>query len=526
MRRPATEKGRVRRMRKGIKAAIIATVSVVTAGAILVGALWYFGNKTDPVKVMPVENLSLGYYDSPMQYDGQVTADNLQSVYPSDTQSITEIFVKEGDAVKKGDKLLSYDTTLSEIQLEKQRIAVQQAELDLKNAKQDLERINAMKPYSPPPPTTQPTVPPTKPLEPVDELPHAMGGDGTEENPYRWLWSEELTFDHTFIESTLGEEKTEVWLAFEVREKNAIRGELLSRWGLHVTVTEAEDGTRDYQYSFFLPGDMPGMEEEPEPTAPPTTQWVDDSSGYTAAQIAEMRAEKKLEIRDLDLKHRMQKVEYEQMKKEAESGFVFATVDGTVTRLTDEETARMEGTPMLTVSGGGCYYISVSISEFDRETYPVGTEVTVNSWMYGTTFSGTVEKISDTPASSGGFYYGGNQNASYYNATIAVPPDAELHEYEYVGVQFGAPQEETNGIYLSSMYVRTEKGRSYVYKRGEDGLLTKCFVRTGDMLFGNTVKILSGLTLEDWIAFPYGKDVKEGAETVEDTSMDAVYFGA
>ena len=37
----------------------------------------------------------------------------------------------------------------------------------------------------------------------------------------------------------------------------------------------------------------------------------------------------------------------------------------------------------------------------------------------------------------------------------------------------------------------------------------------------------SGLTIDDWIAFPYGKDVKENAETIEsDNSDDFYYYGS
>ena len=36
-----------------------------------------------------------------------------------------------------------------------------------------------------------------------------------------------------------------------------------------------------------------------------------------------------------------------------------------------------------------------------------------------------------------------------------------------------------NGIYLENPFIRTEQGKSFVYVRGEDGLLEKRFVTTG-----------------------------------------------
>lgn len=549
--------------KKGVKLAVISAACVVTAVTILVGALWYFGSKTDPVEVVPLGNHVIGYFDDSVQYDGMVTAENLQSVYPSDTQSVTEVFVTAGQTVHIGDALLSYDTTLTEIQLERKRLTVQQLELDLQNAQNDLKRINAMKPYSPPSPaTTQPTTQtPTSPLEPVNDLPYFLGGNGTFAQPYRWLWSDGLSYDTAFIEEMLTEEKTEIWVTFEVREQNAIKGELLNCWGLHVTVegseTPTEDTTQDptenmtyppteestdmpteestdmpteetteepneepteptnertLRYAFFVP-DLPDADDNDEPTQP-STDWVDDSSGYTAAEIAQMRQEKQRQIRDLDVQYRMAKVDYERAQEEAENGTVYAKVDGTVTYLADPEAARTDGTPILTVYGGGCYHVQVAIGEFELAAYPVGSEVTVMSWSnYGVEIAGTIEAVSDTPT-TGGYYYGGNPNVSRYMATVAVSADADLREGEYVGVTFRGGNADENAIYLEDMYIRTEDGQSYVYKRGEDGKLEKCEVRTGAVYWGYTA-VYGDLTEEDYIAFPYGKAVKEGTDTVE-----------
>lgn len=526
-------------MRKGLKIALFSVGGVLLGMALLVGVFWYLGKQGAPVEVTPVGYHSTYNYGDQMQLDGNVVADKLQSVYASDTQTVTEIFVEVGQQVKKGDPLCSYDTTLSDIQLERQAIAVQQAELDLQRAKEDLNRINCMKPYVPPP-TTEATEPEsTEPLEPVEKLPYFMCGKGTQENPYRWLCAEDMTLDEAFLAEKLGE-KDEVWLAFEVREENALAGELLNRWGLHVfrvTIenpvettdaptdettpsdesteppTQTEEPVTALKFAFFEPEDAPSDEEPPVTEEP----WVDDSSGYTAAEIAQMRKEKETEIRDLDLKMRMAQVEYERMQEEVENGIVFAKVDGEVIQVTDAETSQMEGTPMILVSGGGCYYVKVAIGEFDRATYGVGTSVTVMSWEnYGEEIPGVIEEISDTPVDGTYYYYYGNPNVSVYYATVAVDAGASLREGEYVTVNFsGETVASAVTFYLENMYLREENGRSYVYRRGEDGKLEKCYVETGASLWGSYTAILSNLTEEDRIAFPYGKDVREGAETVE-----------
>lgn len=500
------------------KVILIASVSAFVALAILIGAIWMFGNSGNPVEVIPISFCSTWDYGMGTQYDGMVTSDNLQAIYPSDTLTVTEIFVKAGQQVKKGDQLLSYDTTLTDIQLERQRIGVQQAELDLENAKKELAQINAMLPYNPPPETQPTTQKPTEPLTPVEELPYDMGGEGTQEKPHRWLWTERMTFDSDFIEAALAE-KNEVWISFEVREQNAINGMLLQCWGLHVIRLPAqEDAPAQYKYHFFDPAaeDIPASGDDIV-----QDDWEDYSSGYTAAEIAQMRKEKEKEIRDFDVKYRLAQVEYERMKKEAQNGIVYATVDGEVTSLSDEETAKLENTPLMIVSGGGCFYVKVLLGEFERESLSLGTPVEVMSWMSGTQVTGTLESISDLPVS--GYYYGnGNPNVTPYSGLVSVDAASGLMEGEYVSVSFYASGVEENVLYLDNMYIRTENGSSYVYKRGEDGRLEKTPVTLGESLWGSYTAVYGDVSDSDWIAFPYGKGVKEGAKTVE-SSMNGYY---
>lgn len=556
-------------MRKSLKAFIITAVSLLLVVAIVIGIVWAVGRNTDPVKVVQASNFIMGYYDNSVYYDGRVTADNLQSVYLSDTQSITEILVSEGQEVKKGDPLLRYDTTLSDIQLERQDIQVKQAELNLENARKELASINAMKPYSPPP-STQPTEPSTEEPVIVEELPFFLRGKGTVKDPYRFLWSEELTYNEAFILHYLGKAKA-AYFAFEVREDNAINGALLSRWGLHVSVREeifdpaapteptqestteptqssdepapeptqesttepvpeptqepAQTEEPDLNYAFFTPLDAPTDEDEPGSGGQDDiTDDADDTSGYTAAEIAQMRAEAQTRIRDLDLAYRMAQVELERMQAEANGGTLYSTVDGTVTRLVDEDTARMEGSALLTVSGGGCYYVNIAIGEFDRETLPLGTEVTIESWWGNyTTAIGTVESISATPVS--GYYNGSdNPNVTLYNAVVSVPADAELVEGSYVSVIMQGSGAE-GMVYLNNMFLRTEDGRAYIYKRGSDGKLTRTYVQTGAILWNTYTAVYSGISEEDWIAFPYGKEVRDGAETIEGSAEDYYAYG-
>ena len=60
-----------------------------------------------------------------------------------------------------------------------------------------------------------------------------------------------------------------------------------------------------------------------------------------------------------------------------------------------------------------------------------------------------------------------------------------------------------------------ENGQSYVYIEGKNKKLKKQYVRTGQTLYSTYIEVKEGVSETDWIAFPYGKAVKEGAPVKE-----------
>ena len=129
-------------------------------------------------------------------------------------------------------------------------------------------------------------------------------------------------------------------------------------------------------------------------------------------------------------------------------------------------------------------------------------------------YSGTVQEIGDFPSLDGYWNGAGNPNTTYYPFTVFVGEEASLQAGSYVSLQYST-SEESGGIYLQTPFVRTEDGRSYVFARGSNNTLEKRFVTTGKTLWGSYLEITSGITVEDYIAFPYGKTVKAGAPAEE-----------
>ena len=135
------------------------TILILTAVAVVLAlgcGVWYYlgHSSSEPVYVYPFDYVGMTEYwgDNQESY-GPVTTDRIQTVYISDTQTVTEIHVEPGMEVKKGDLLLSFDTTLSDLALERTRLGVEKLKLQLLNAEERLQEIKNMRPMRVPEPT-------------------------------------------------------------------------------------------------------------------------------------------------------------------------------------------------------------------------------------------------------------------------------------------------------------------------------------------------------------------------------------
>ena len=564
------------------KKLVITVTALVLVCAIGCGIWYYAGHSSsEPVYVFPFEYVGMTEYwgDSQESY-GPVTTDNIQTVYLTDTQTVTEILVQQGDTVKKGDLLMSFDTTLNDLALERKRLDVEKAKLQLEDAKAELRRINSMKPM---------VIPENDPDEETDEnLGTAIKGeyqisvqksfDGSSKEKALILWiktdgelsdaifeavrqrAEEFQNENARKEAssasavpeetvpqepapqetvpqetapqesvpqesqpgeTVPEETAPAhidvdsfYVVVKATYKNMSLGERELWQGLKVS----RDGSGGFTFRFTdinIDDHMiPDGEEQEKPE-------IDYGSGFTAAQIAEMRAQQEKTIKDLEFQAKMTEAEYKIMVKEMDDGNVYAQVDGEVVSLLTEEEAKSMMQPILKVSAGGGFYVEGFVSELEKDNMQPGMEVTVNDWNTGMTYVGTIESVGDFPTNEGYWSGMGNPTASYYPFHVFVDGSADLQEGNYVSVMYSASTSE-NGVYLEKPFIRTEKGESYVYVLGEDGRLEQRFVKTGKSLWGSYTEILEGLTPDDLIAFPYGKNVKPGAPA-EEGDMSNLY---
>jgi len=539
----------------------ISAVAVIAAAAIGIGVWLGVGRGSrEPVFVYPFSYVGMTEYwgDSRESY-GPVTTDRIQTVFVSETQTITEILVAPGDTVQKGDLLLRFDTTLTDLQLERERLGVERLKLQLEDAEDQLAVIGSMVPM---------VVPQPDPEAEEENLGAALkepwqisdrkefDGSSMEKALICWAGSQtEIGSElleavrqqaQTLQNANAAEQQTPApqtapgtedpavtdvpevtpseppveaetvrsfYMIIKVTDQDRALGEKTVWQGLHVT----QDETGGWSFRFF---DAAGMEdytvaddggqEAPE---------IDFGSGFTAAEIAEMRAEQEKVIRDLEFDIRMAEAEYRIMLAEMEDGCVYADIDGEVVSVLPEEEAKAMMQPILKVSGGGGFYVEATVGELEREDVQPGMEVTVNDWNTGMVYTGIVESVSGFPAGDGYFSGMGNPNSSWYPMRVFVDESADLQAGSYVSVMYDVGT-SSHGVYLENPFLREENGRSYVMVQSGDGTLEQRFVTTGKSLWGSYTEILEGLGEEDFIAFPYGKHVKPGAPVVEGDYSD------
>ncbi len=637
--------------RKKLLALCLAGAAAVTAVAVGV----YFGLRsgTEAVGVYPFSYIGMTEFwgDSQESY-GPVTTDKIQTVFLTETQTVTEVLVKEGDVVKKGDLLMTFDTTLSELQLERKRLEVEKEKLQLEQEKKRLQELLGTTPWEPPP-EPEPTQPdlgdplvgtyqldktttrdgtsqekavvcwlksgqvldaallgqiydqvvkrqtpatPSSPsmipeegvlltgtvttVHPEGEVqPASEGSDegasessseessseassseessseessseessseessseesssedsSSEESSSEESSSEESSSEESSSEESSSEDSTtketnpgettqptvpdsqegSFYVIFRTTQDDMSNGQVLTWEGLCVRVLKNGFSFQFFPVYYTQEADPFYI---PETILPPP----DYGFGYTAAELQKMINQQRKAIADQEFKVRVAENAYKIMVKELSDGNIYSEIDGSVVSVLDAEEAKANRQPMLKISGGGGFLIRGSVSELTKESLTIGQEVTVNDWNTGSSYPGVIREIGDFPSSES--WNGmGNPNATYYPFTVFVEESADLQAGVYASIQYSAST-ASQGIYLENPFLRTEGDESYVLVRNASGRLEKRIVTLGKTLWGSYSEILSGVTEEDWLAFPYGKEARPGAATREG-SLEELY---
>lgn len=612
-------------MKKKIKIAAVSGGAVLVLGAGIWFGVSHFQKGTIPVYSM--EELAQQVWNDTTSLEGSVSSNASQQVRLLDKQIVSKVHVTEGQEVKEGDPLLTYDMTLVNIDLEMEKLNKQQLEVkkkgleqelkDLKNGKMSSVAANQnyeleflgdsnkqwrlVETTSTPPSEETPETPQNPPegesqennenQETPDggETPQNPDGGETPENPdggetpeepeapeeesiaySRLYWDTSLTDpippkpeEHVVVE-TAKPYKQEGEVLYFLCEKDVwVQGAFLNhiagfRGGeekeeapltcvLEQRTEDKEDGTLLAQITIygekiekkFTPSTwyraklgLAEWEEVPIPNNPGLedldggifipTPGGDIIGGYSPEDMKKAIREKEQEIATAGLDIREADIKIKKVEQQLQDETIHSTLNGIVKKVGDPAKGEIDGEPFIVIESTGGVYIKGYVGEDMLKTVKPGQMLSGMAYESMMPFEAEIKEVSPYPADDYMMY--NNREVTYYPFTAFIQDSTGLKDNEMVTMDLPQEDGEITGIFLSKEYVRSKDGEDYVLKAGKNGKLVKQVVRTGRTFYGSLVEIKEGITKEDYVAFPYGKKVKEGAKTKKST-LEELYSG-
>ena len=570
-------------MRITKKTAKIAAVS--TAGVLLLGGgIWFAAGKLKKpeIKVYSMEELSQQMWGETNSLEGAVSSNVSQEVRLMEKQLVSQVHVQEGQEVKAGDPLLTYDMTLVNIDLEMEKLNKEQLKVkkkglenELKNLKDEKKNVAAgnksykieflsnaeeikpeeEKPEQQPEEKTEEPKPeqPETPQEQArpsgvykrlyrditidnTEFPNddaiienaiPYSGKGTKEEPYVYVCQKGVLIQGEFLNQLAGFDvsgnrvREPYYCKLEVRSDNSFDGTLQAAMILDGSAIESAVEPSAWfrtrlgknEWEEMLPEeDVPQGEVLPELPDGTGNEIPEEEivGGYSKEELEKAIKEKEKEIKTTELDIKEADLKIKKVEQELQSETVTSTVNGTVKKVGDPAKGEIDGDPFIIVESSGGVYIKGVVSEALLEKVQPGQLVTGMAYESGTFFEAEVKEVSPYPASSYQSYDG--RELTYYPFTAYIADSTGLKDNEMVSMDLPADEGGMSGLFIGKEYIRSKNGEDFVYKEGKNGKLEKQPIRTGQTFYGSIIEVKDGLTMEDHIAFPYGKKVKEGAK--------------
>ena len=570
-------------MRITKKTAKIAAVS--TAGVLLLGGgIWFAAGKLKKpeIKVYSMEELSQQMWGETNSLEGAVSSNVSQEVRLMEKQLVSQVHVQEGQEVKAGDPLLTYDMTLVNIDLEMEKLNKEQLKVkkkglenELKNLKDEKKNVAAgnksykieflsnaeeIKPEEEKP-EQQPEEKPEEPKPEEPETPQEQArpsgvykrlyrditidktefpnddaiienaipysGKGTKDDPYVYVCQKGVLIQGEFLNQLAGFDasgkrvRDPYYCKLEVRSDNSFDGTLQAAMILDGSAIESAVEASAWfrtrlgknEWEEMLPEEnVPQGEVLPELPDGTGNEIPEEEivGGYSKEELEKAIKEKEKEIKTTELDIKEADLKIKKVEQELQSETVTSTVDGVVKKVGDPAKGEIDGEPFIIVESSGGVYIKGVVSEALLETVQPGQLVTGMAYESGTFFEAEVKEVSPYPASGYQSYDG--RELTYYPFTAYIADSTGLKDNEMVSMDLPADEGGMSGMFIGKEYIRSKNGEDFVYKEGKNGKLEKQPIRTGQTFYGSIIEVKDGLTMEDHIAFPYGKKVKEGAK--------------
>lgn len=206
-----------------------------------------------------------------------------------------------------------------------------------------------------------------------------------------------------------------------------------------------------------------------------------------------------------------------------ENAVVLSPVSGRVQSISENGTDNY-GNPVayITIQQTGSYRVKGTIGELQRGAIMEGTRMEIHSRTDGSLWLGTVTLVdyeSPSQENPNEMYYGMNSDemgsSSKYPFYVELDGTDGLILGQHVYLQLENQEEEAAGLSIGSFFICFDEndGSTYVWAENS-GKLEKRPVNIGEYnMMNDTYEILSGLSEEDYIAFPDAELCVEGAAT-------------
>ena len=541
----------------------VLTLALIGGG---VFAVKTFGSNSE-IEVMPVSYLSTSWWGDYNESSGYVSSDMTQEVMLQDRKVVKEILVEEGQQVSINDPLMVYDSTLVELELEMQRLTIENLDVQIQSAKRALQKLQSTKPIASLTEKSSDVMPVSSLVvkeseSTLSELNYATELIPQEDGTYTLEVQSSQLLNVSFLYRLKGLDE-----AGQTQISNPIQLTLtiIQEDGTDSIVKVLDGASLEIKEGFIQstvneyfqeenqpvcpqpqpcptpepdpeptpepepqpeptpqpepqPEPTPQPEPQPEPMPEPEPEIVVPEEGYTKEELNQLIQEKKTEITNLELDYKEALLKEEQIKKELENLTVRSSVNGVVKKVGDPTVESVDGSALIVVSSESGFYLKGTITEHQLGKVEVGQLVDVMSWDTGNSYTATITEIYPYPVEGEQYSYG-NPNVSNYPFVAYIEEANDLKNNMYVSVTVQEAVENPNAMYVDMAYIGDENGRKFVYKADENLRLKKEYVQTGKVLWGSYIEVISGLTQEDQIAFPYTKNIKDGVKAKEQTNM-------
>lgn len=529
---------------------------------------------SDPVKVYPVSGFVGNWYESSQSFSGNVVVNEEQNIYIQQDKLLKAVYASPGDSVKVGDVILEYDSTQESLRLDTMYAQLEVTSTNLTLAERQLAKLQQVTPIEDDaePPKTEAEKKLEAAEKAYEEAEEKTIAPFTEYNDAKKtaetckadMDQKEGEYTDAVKNKTMAEEALDTFYkenkiaylatatdpqskerrkdkdiekdVIELDKKNPTKNILRTYDNLigaiSITSTTVNDkkkiydeATEKYNSAIITAAEKEKLYDQAEQAVTKAEEEVKAAQEavakeqeeelenptivYTKSDLAKAIRLKNEEIKSLNLSIQNQGLAIRRQEKAIEKCKVKAELDGIVryNDVTDDVYGGM--TPAIVIDATGIYSAVVNVDELSLEDIYIGEEVTILSYDNGNTYTGKVSKISENPSEGGGYY---DYTASAYPVTIAIDEADDLTEGMWVEVttsDMNNIQAYNDEIVIPLALCKKENSSYYVMKQ-ENGRLKKQYISTGKIYYGSQIVVKSGITANDFIAFPYGKDAVEG----------------